>query len=275
MLESYFFVPGDKKKFIEKSKELDASYIVFDLEDAVSIANKKASMLNLLDIEINSKSHFVRIPVFEDIYTSEEIILLTKHFNGNVVLPKVNSEDDILSFLNIVGNTTFINLILLIETPLGYINTKKILEKYAVIIHGIGFGSHDFSSFMRMKHTSVNLDFYRMNLVVLARAFEVKYIDSVNIDVFNIDQFEQEAIQAYNQGADGKFIIHPEQLNRFNGISYIGEDELHLYEKVYSIIKSIDDQNIDILQVEGRIYEKPHLATIKRYFEKKRRDGSK
>lgn len=275
MLDSYFFVPGDKQRFISKSKDLDATYIVFDLEDSVSTKNKSEGLKNLLEIHAHSSNHYVRIPFLENVFNKEELRSLIIHFHGNLVLPKVNSLADIEHLEELVGESLELNIILLIETPKGFINTRKILEKYSSIIKGIGFGSHDFSSIMKMKNTAENLDSYKKHLMVLAKAFEIDFIDSVDIDVQDFEQFKNETIQAFNQGADGKFIIHPEQLRIFNNLTFYSESELKLFNKVYLKMISQDEENIDILKIDGKIFEKPHLAAIKKIIEKKQSNGNK
>lgn len=269
MLESYFFIPGDKQKYIDKSLEINASFFVFDLEDSVSVKNKSIGLKNLLRIKANKKNYFVRAPLFENIYSKEEKRVLINHFNGNLVVPKVDNIEDIDRLVDLEKLNVKLNLILLIETPKGFVNTKSILDKYSSIISGIGFGSHDFSSITRIKHTSKNLDFYRKQLTVFAKAYDVKYIDSVDLNLKDFTQFEEECLHAFNQGADGKFIIHPEQLRLFNSLNYYSENELEFLKKVYLEMVSQKDEDFDILKIDGRIFERPHLLAIKRIFEKK------
>ena len=44
MLDSYFFIPGDKPRFIRKIGELKADFYVIDLEESVSINNKQQAL---------------------------------------------------------------------------------------------------------------------------------------------------------------------------------------------------------------------------------------
>jgi citrate lyase beta subunit len=40
MLDSYLFIPGDKPNYLNNADKVNADYIVIDLEDAVSLADK-------------------------------------------------------------------------------------------------------------------------------------------------------------------------------------------------------------------------------------------
>ena len=44
MLDSYFFIPGDKIKFLKKIEDLQSDFYVLDLEDSVSKKNKQSAL---------------------------------------------------------------------------------------------------------------------------------------------------------------------------------------------------------------------------------------
>src|SRR5690606_16582294 len=97
MLDSYFFVPADKDKFLEKSKDLEVDFLVYDLEDAVADNKKEYALKKIMNWEILSNS-YIRIPNSYDIYNKRQIAEIFTKFKGRVVLPKINKCDDLELF---------------------------------------------------------------------------------------------------------------------------------------------------------------------------------
>jgi len=266
MIDSYFFIPGDKPKYLNKIKDFNADFFVIDLEDSVSNNNKEIAMNNILDFEFSEQT-FLRIPLYDNSYTENQIYRLIKKFNGNIVLPKFKSSND-LERLVILGGEIKLKIIILIENPLGLINLNETLSQYNESIYGIGFGSHDFCAEMGFSHTYENLDHYKRQLILLSKAYDKKYIDGVDLNIRDLTVFEKECITAFEIGADGKFIIHPSQLLKMQTISYMSENEINKVKEVYEKMISVNLDDIDIIEVNGVVYEKPHLKRIERLIKK-------
>jgi len=260
MLDSYFFIPGDKDKFLSKIHEVNADYIVIDLEDAVSSNNKIDALHKVLAVSTKS-NYFVRIP-FDNSYSTSQITDLIQHFSGNIVIPKIENTST-LEYISECANQIKLNVIILIETPLGYINLLDILKKYATSIVGLGFGTHDFCSLMGIKHTYENIIQYKRDIIVKTKAFNIKFIDGVDLDLQDFNNFKNESKLAYNIGAEGKFLIHPKQLTVLHEIKFLNDDELAEVYDVYEQIKNIDQNDINVYVIDGKVYEKPHINRIK------------
>ncbi|MFK7783436.1 aldolase/citrate lyase family protein [Psychroserpens sp.] len=267
MLESYFFVPGDKKRFIDNIKNLSADYFVIDLEDAVSTNNKNKALQEIKSLSIN-KNTFVRAPFLDDDYTEEELSYIIEKFEGRLALPKIKNIEDLDYIVSLNSKDITLNIIILVENPQCYINIKEILQKHHHSITALGFGSHDFCSITGMQHIDENLIHYKKELLVHAKAFEKKFIDTVDLDLQDFSVFKEECFEAFQNGADGKFIIHPSQLEAMQLITYFSEEELKQIKKVYEHITSVDSDDVDILKVDGVVYEKPHIKRIKTIIKK-------
>lgn len=267
MIDSYFFVPGDKPKYLSKIKEFNADFFVIDLEDSVSNYNKILAMENVLEMDI-SENIFLRIPFNDNCYTNEQLITLINKFNGRIVIPKFSTIEEISKVILLSDFIFDFKLIILIENPLGFINLNDILKQYSKHIFAIGFGSHDFSSIMGMKHNHNQLEFYKKKLILLAKAYGKKYIDGVDLNIRDLSVFEEECIYAFEAGADGKFIIHPSQLLKMKSIKYFSEIEIEKLKEIYSKMELYRKENVDVLEIDGVVYEKPHLMKIERLIQK-------
>jgi len=260
-------VPGDNPRFLGKIEELNADYFVIDLEESVADNNKFIALENLRELEINQNT-FVRIPFQEKAYTKEQLNWVISKFGGRIVIPKLKSADDINSILSAYALPSPMQLILLVENPQCFLNLQDIIKDHVKHIKAIGFGSHDFSSAMGLKHNLDYLSFYRNQLILVAKAFGIEYIDGVDMNIRDLSHFEEECMYAFHVGADGKFLIHPGQLESMYEIEYLSEKEIDEMSQVHNKVSSINARDIDGLEFNGKVYEKPHLVRIEKYMKK-------
>lgn len=261
MLDSYFFIPGDKEKFINKIDSLKADYVVIDLEDAVSLQNKVEAFELTMSI-IPKKNYYVRIPFFDNCYSQQQLIKLIEHFEGRIVVPKLREADEIAKIKDFAPNRV-LSIIVLVENPYCFINLPEILKEHAKQIKGIGFGSHDFCSLTGIKHTFENLSHYKRQLVLYTKAYDVAFIDGVDLDLTDLSQFRAECVFAFEIGAGGKFLIHPKQLDELKNVKYMSDADFQQLIAVYEQIKDIPDDSIEVYTINGKVYEKPHILRIK------------
>lgn len=266
MIDSYFFIPGDKPNYLSKIDKLDADYIIIDLEDAVSNNNKKVAIELVLALTFN-KNMFLRIPFFDNSYTNEQLKSLILKFGGQIVIPKINSVEDVNKVISL-SESIPLKMIVLIENPQSFIATEQILKSFSSQIHAIGFGSHDFCSITGIKHTLDHLAHYKRQLILYAKAFKVDFLDGVDLNLKNFHQFKKECVFAFESGADGKFMIHPLQLEEMHKIDFMSEEEINQLKFVYEKVKDIPVNDIEVYTIEGKVYEKPHIIRIKYLMEK-------
>lgn len=261
MLDTYFFIPGDKQKYLDKINVLNTDYIVIDLEDAVA-QHSKQEAYDLVMSMPTKENYFIRIPFFENVYSDIQIKTLIEHFNGRIALPKIENNSQIRHIKDKAPGQD-LNMIVLIENPRCLINLNTILDEFAAEIHGIGFGSHDFCSITGIKHELEHILNYKRQIVLYAKAYEVKYIDGVDLDLNDFTQLKKECLFAFEMGANGKFLIHPRQIEQLHSVQYLTKGELEEITEVYEFVKDIPEDDIEVYTINGKVYEKPHIKRIK------------
>lgn len=266
MLDAYFFIPADKPKFINKAGALKVDYLVYDLEDAVPNEHKLSALEQLMSLNLDSRE-FVRIPFIDNIYSPQQLYALINHFKGRVVVPKISSTAD-FEAIKCYFDSNVKNIILLIENAKALIILKNILEIYHPYIQAVGFGTHDFTSEIGMIHSLRNLEQFKREIIVTAHAFGISYIDSVDLNLYDPQTFIEESIFAYQNGAVGKFLIHPNQIQYLEEISFMSEDEFNKLKGIYERFKSVSPDKIEVYKIGGVVYEKPHINRIIRLFNK-------
>lgn len=255
MLKSYFFVPANNQKFIEKSKSLSANRIVFDLEDAILNDELINCYKNLSIVQPKSK-HFVRFCFFDIDSNLDYKNFLVPKFGG------IGHLQIIQEFLQKRGLKLSVNFILLIEHPKALINLSKTLQNNMLQINGIGLGSRDYCNEMGIYHTSKNLYYARQTVLTNAKAFEIEAIDTVSMKIENDMEFKKECFEAFQMGFDGKFLIHPHQLDIMHQIHYYTDTEINEASRVYDKILELQKHKAAVIRFEGKVYEKPYINRI-------------
>lgn len=267
MFKSYFFIPSNNQRFIEKVTTLKADYFVFDLEDSVSFDEIEEALSNLKNLKVE-KNYFVRLNFYHsDDFSSGIIDRLIDFGFRNFLIPKFESIDRLL----IVKETFERNekytrdkyiFILLVEHPAGVICLDKALQLNMLNITGIGFGSHDYCNTMGMKHTLNNIAYARLSVLNCAKAFGLEAIDIVSTDLKNDEFFIEEVRDGFSLGFDGKFLIYPKQLSLFKQVELFTKEEVDEAHLVYEQLLINKDKQVAVLKINGKVYEKPHMKRI-------------
>lgn len=211
-MDSYFFVPGNRLHKINDALIAETAHIIIDMEDAIK-ESEKYTILKQLEEEPNYKNHYIRIPIYDifgKIDTSNFEYLLSLGYT-KFVLPKLLSLDNFQLVFPVFEKKT-VEIILLIETPRFLMEVKDVLLRFKPYIVGIGIGSHDFMSIIGGIHSLQNLEYPRQQILYLARLIDVKAIDFASMELSDAKIFETELIDGFQKGYDGKFLIHPWQL---------------------------------------------------------------
>jgi citrate lyase subunit beta/citryl-CoA lyase len=158
MFRTLLFIPGNNKRFLEKSKFLYPDILCFDLEDSVPTSEKTIARdmiieyfcsdqgSNHVDIKNNNNNNanykdkessqiFVRINSFEsEIYEQDLESIICERLDG-IVLPKVNSPSELEKITKIITNLEKkrniekkIMLIPSIESSQGVVNSYHIAK---------------------------------------------------------------------------------------------------------------------------------------------------
>ncbi|MGV0753026.1 aldolase/citrate lyase family protein [Empedobacter brevis] len=270
-MKSYFFVPANRLHKIDEIKQLNIDQIIIDLEDAVKSSERNLYLESLANEKID-RSFFVRVPLYTisnqlDLNFYKELKSLGYN---NFVFPKIQNIIDFEKIIQEVNETE--EIILLIETPLFFVQLKEVVEKYHQKIKGIGLGSHDLMNFLNAEHSLMNIEFYRNFVLLYAKAFQIEAFDIASMELENEKVLEVEILDGFKKGFDAKLYIHPWQIKIKDNIEFFSENDLDWAKKIYSeYLKVGNAEEFNPIVVDGEIIEKPHLNkvfTILKYFNK-------
>jgi citrate lyase subunit beta/citryl-CoA lyase len=113
-----------------------------------------------------------------------------------------------------------------IETAQGLINVEEIAM--APRVCSIAFGPLDFMADLGTLSAQANqsggyesaniFDYPLMKILVAARAAGIFALDGPVVDVHNLEKFKASAMRASLMGFDGKWVVHPSQIETCNDI---------------------------------------------------------
>lgn len=225
MNRSFHFIPADNNKFLEKSKGINSDILIYDLEDAVSDAQKSKARDNIQNINPLTNKIFVRINSFDSKWVEEDLQLIKSlSSNVGVVLPKTRSINDIISIKNKLGRE--VKVIPLLEDFSSLVNCMQIL-KYPMT-YAAGLGVEDLLSSLPYSNDNLNLliNNLRFELIKCSRACDVTPIDIISTEIEDVKKFQNECINSRAMGFTSKFSIHPSQLSTINDIFSPNEEEI-------------------------------------------------
>jgi citrate lyase subunit beta/citryl-CoA lyase len=241
-------VPGSSTKMIGKAQGLPADQVFLDLEDAVAPLAKGDARKNVVaalnDGDWGDKVRTVRVNDLTTKWTYRDVIEVVEGAGANldcITLPKVQHAwhvqwlDTMLSQIEAtMGFERRIGIECQIENAMGLSNIRDIAfasDRIETII----FGPADFMASINMPSLVVgglNPDYpadpyhhILMEILIAARAAGVQAIDGPYLQIRDVDGFTEVAKRSAALGFDGKWVLHPGQLDAANEVYAPKQDE--------------------------------------------------
>src|SRR5215211_2677714 len=235
-------VPGSNERFIAKAVDLQADEVFLDLEDAVAPNEKDSARERVIEAlrthDFGSKTVVVRVNGTDTPHYYKDLIAVVeqagKHIDA-VMLPKVRTPGDVemtdklLSQIELacgfeVGR---IGIEAQIEDATGLLACEAIATASSRM-ETLIFGPGDYSAAVGIPITTIgaapdgypgdHLNYVYTRLVVAARAAGIQAIDGPYGNLKDLDGLRSRARLARALGLDGKWTIHPGQIDVVNEV---------------------------------------------------------
>ncbi|UOF88956.1 CoA ester lyase [Fodinisporobacter ferrooxydans] len=229
LFRSWMFVPGSDIKKIEKSKQLSADVVIYDLEDAVSLTEKDSArklVKQVVQAEVD-RIHFVKINSISSPLFLDDLDAIAEKGLSGIVLPKSENKEQIVLLDDLLNQFEMkrsihqkIEIMPLIESASGLYNAYEIAQSSSRIKR-LAFGAVDFSLDIHAELTKegTELLYARSQLVVASRAAGVEPpIDAVYLDFKDYEGLKRETSFVKQLGFQGKLVIHPNQIETVNAV---------------------------------------------------------
>ena len=281
-------VPGSSPKMFEKALNSNADYIFLDLEDAVAPNDKIQARQNIIKAlkEINwkekGKTISVRINSLDTHYMYSDLVDIVEQAGDKVdtiLVPKAGTGSDVYMvdclLTQIETNKKLKNKIgieCLIETALGMSNIKEI-AKSSERLEALHFGVADYAASLRARTVVIgglNPDYPGdqwnhglSQLVMTCRAYGLRAIDGPFGDFKDSQSYLNSAKRAAAIGIEGKWAIHPTQIDLANDVFSPPEKEVKKAQRIIEEIEKAKKEGKGAAQLDGRMIDAASLRMAK------------
>ena len=270
MRRSMLFLPGNNPNMLINGNCLGSDAIIFDLEDAVSPAEKDAARILVRNtmryMDFRGCEIIVRINSIDTAYWQKDIDEIMPYKPGLVLLPKTGSAADALEAdrymteveqkLGLPRNT--VGLMPLIETAMGVENAFAIASA-TKRVKALFLGAEDLTADLQCKRTKEGreIEYARTRLVVAARAAGVDVYDTPFTDVNDDEGIVTDAQLAKALGFTGKASISPRHVEVINAVFSPTQKEVDYAYEVMDAIELAKSQGKGAIALHGKMIDAP------------------
>jgi citrate lyase subunit beta/citryl-CoA lyase len=275
-------VPGSNPGMFEKALNSGVDFVFLDLEDAVAPDDKVQARKNVIQAlnDLDWKGHgitvSVRINGLDTQYMVRDVVDLVEQAGSKIdtlLIPKAGVYADVYMVEAMVtqlekqqGLSNRIGLEALIETALGMANVEDIARHGATgRLEALHFGVADYAASNRARTTNIgglNPDypgdqwhFAISRMIVACRAYGLRPIDGPFGDIKDPDGYALAAKRAAALGCEGKWAIHPTQIELANDVFTPPEREIEKAKRILAALKEAAAQGKGAAALDGRLID--------------------
>ena len=285
-------VPGSKPHLFEKAARSAADCVFLDCEDAVSPEDKDQARLNIVaalnDIDWGDKTVMVRINGLDTHHMYRDVIDIVEACPrlDMLMIPKVGVAADIYAVDVLVSQieaakqrTNRIGFEALIETALGMANVEAIAQS-SKRLEAMSFGVADYAASTRARTTGIggvhpdsavlsHADEHgqrhtywtdpwhaaQTRMLIACRAYGLRPIDGPYGDFSDPEGFLSAARRAAVLGFEGKWVIHPSQIEPGNAVYPPTEAEVLQARRIIEAMYQARQQGLGAVSLDGRLID--------------------
>ncbi len=273
-------VPGSSPQMFEKALSSNADFVILDLEDAVAPDDKVAARKNIiealndLDWRGHGKTMSIRINGIDTHYMYRDVVDIVEQAGqrlDTILIPKAGVAADIYmvdamvtQIETAIGIGHRIGIEALIETALGMANVESIATA-SKRLEALHFGVADYAASNRARTVNIgglNPDYPGdqwhaaiTRMTVACRAYGLRPIDGPFGDFNDPDGFNLAAKRAAALGCEGKWAIHPSQIDLANEVFSPPAAEVDQAQRILAALEEARRQGKGAAQLDGRMID--------------------
>jgi malyl-CoA/(S)-citramalyl-CoA lyase len=290
-------VPGSNPGLFEKAAQSVADIIFLDVEDAVAPDDKEQARKNIIaglnDIDWGTKTVMVRINGLDTHYMYRDVVDIVEACPrlDMILIPKAGVAADVYAVDMLVTQIETakkrekrIGFEVLIETALGMANVEAIAQS-SRRLEAMSFGAADYAASTRARTTvigGVNADYgvltdkdasgnrayywadqwhaAQTRMMVACRAYGLRPIDGPFGDFGDPDGYIAAAKRAAVLGYEGKWAIHPSQIELANRVFTPSDAEVTKARRIVAAMAEAAKAGKGAVSLDGRMID---IASIR------------
>jgi citrate lyase subunit beta / citryl-CoA lyase len=250
--------PAHSLKMMTKATSSAADQVMFDLEDACAVSQKVGARQTLIEalrtLDFGDKVRAFRPNNIRTRFFYRDLIEVVEaagQFVDVVVIPKVYGAEDVL-FVDRLLSGVEAN----IGLPVGRIKLEALIESADAVLHaeaiakstprlgGLIFGLVDFAGDIGAQEVGAEQFFYynyaKAKVVTAARAAGITCVDGVTLAIRDLEACRRDAKMAARMGFDGKWAIHPGQVDVINAAFSPTPEEIERAQRIFAAYAEAD-----------------------------------
>ncbi|MBF6259335.1 HpcH/HpaI aldolase/citrate lyase family protein [Nocardia farcinica] len=249
---AWLFCPADRPERYAKAAAA-ADVVILDLEDGVAPADKAAARTALVSTPLDPERTVVRVNAVGTDEHALDLLALADTRYRRVMLPKTESAEQLSGLADY-------EVIALIESPLGALAVgRAVLARNAI---GVMWGAEDLVAGLGgtgSRHADGSYRdvarHVRSTSLLAAKAYGKLALDSVYLDIADLDGLRAEVEDAVAVGFDVKVAIHPSQVPVIRAAYAPAPAEIDWARRVLAAVPD----NRGVFAFEGRMVDGPVL----------------
>jgi citrate lyase subunit beta / citryl-CoA lyase len=284
---SLLVVPASNLEMAGKALASAADSVLLDLEDAVAPDEKadarKQVVHALKELDWRTRPTLYRANALDTPYFYRDVIEVVEEAGGgldSVLIPKVQRPEDLHVAAALLSQIELavglepgkVKIEAQIESAEGLVNVDAI-ARATERLEALHFGPGDFAASLRMPYRSIGVmdewdevypghrfHYAMQRIVVAARAAGLRGVDGPVADYRNEEGLRESSLVARSLGFDGKWCIHPAQIETVNEVFSPTEKEIEWARKVVAAYEEANAAGTGAISVEGQMID---AASIK------------
>ncbi len=249
---AWLFCPADRPERFEKAAAA-ADTVILDLEDGVAPEHKAAARAALTSTPLDPARTVVRINAAGTADHALDLVALRETSYERVMLAKCESAEQVRSLAPR-------EVVILVETPAGAVAVAESIRVDNAV--GAMWGAEDLTAGLGGTASRDASGAYRQvaqhvrsTVLLAAKAHGRFALDSVYVDIPDLDGLRAEAEDAVAVGFDGKVAIHPKQVAVIRDAYRPSEVQIDWAQRVLAAV----GDNRGVFAFEGKMIDAPIL----------------
>ena len=288
-------VPGHIEKMHVKASQRDVDVIMLDLEDSVPVEAKVSARARAIQsihaLDWQGTIVTVRINGLDTPFGYRDLLEVAEAAGPRieaVVVPKVNHPGDIHFVCRMLdgieaakGFSNRINIEAIIESAQGLEQVSQIAKASDRLI-SLVFGIVDYSASIGARLVSISghgekeeeiypghrWNFEMSRIVMAAKAHGLLAIDAPYGNFKDPAGLQRSAAMACALGYDGKWAIHPDQIEIINQVFSPSKEDVDRAIKVLAAHKEAQEKGLGAVAVEGRMVDQATVRLARQLYER-------
>ena len=288
-------VPGTNVRAMEKAPTLGADVVFLDLEDAVAPDDKEQARANVIEAlrthDWSRTAVSVRVNGLDTHWCYRDVVDVVEQAGDvldTVLVPKVGSPSDVEFVATLLDQIEQrngweagrIGIHILIETASGMANVEAISRARPDRLEAMVFGVADYAASVRARTTNIggaNPDYAVLTdpdaegrrethwgdqwhfaisrMVAACRAEGLRPIDGPFGDFNDAEGYRSAARRAAAMGCEGKWAIHPSQIELANEVFTPSDAEVDRARRILEAMETAAKEGKGAVSLDGRLID--------------------